>query len=87
MLVASRPEVEWDETQQNWMLALADYRAGLCPNCGRHLSVCTATENEGKFKVGLPTRCHATTAVEIAQKDLDKYKYPRALMFSAEFRP
>lgn len=80
-MVASKPEVEWDETQQNYMLALADYRATLCPVCGGPMADCTAPENERKFKTDLPTRCHRQTATLAAQEGIEKSSFPGALMF------
>lgn len=76
-------EAEWDDTEREWMLALADYRANLCPLCGRHLSICTDPVNEGRVKVGPPTRCHFTTAVEKAREPYrGKATQASALMFS-----
>lgn len=80
-MVASKPEVEWDETQQNYMLALAAYKASLCPVCGGPMDECTASENERKFKAELPTRCHRQTATLVAQEATAKSTYPGALMF------
>lgn len=77
-------EVEWDDTEHDWMIALAEYEAMLCPNCGRPIEVCTDPKNELRWRVGLPTRCHATTAVLQAQEAYAKTKHSRALMFHAE---
>ena len=63
------------------MLALAEYQASLCPNCGRPLAVCSAPDAEGKVQVPPPTRCHVTTAVARAREPYAKSKYPNALMF------
>jgi hypothetical protein len=46
----SQPEVEWDETEQAWMLALEQYRKGRCPHCTGDLEVTTDPKNEGRFK-------------------------------------
>jgi hypothetical protein len=62
VLVVSRPEVEWDESEQTVMLALHQYRNSLCPKCGGPLDKCTDPANEMKYTAGLPIRCHATTA-------------------------
>ena len=62
------------------MLALAHYEASLCPLCGRPLSVCTDPANEGKFEVGLPTRCHAKTADVKNADALRKYPHHEALL-------
>jgi len=81
-LVSSRPEVEWDEAEQTVMLALQAYRAALCPLCGGPLSVCTSPENELKFKGGLPIRCHATTARDIAMEPYRDQPHSNALMIA-----
>jgi hypothetical protein len=62
LLVSSRPEVEWDESEQTVMLALHLFRNSLCPKCGGPLAICTDATNEMKYTAGLPIRCHATTA-------------------------
>lgn len=50
------------------MLALQYYRAGLCPKCGSPIEECHAPENEGRYKVPLPERCHKTTALHAASE-------------------
>lgn len=83
-LVSSRPEPEWDDREQTLTLALQAYKDSLCSMCGLPVEVCTAAENEGKFKTEGPIRCHKTTALLIAGKKLDpKHMYPEALMFGA----
>ena len=81
-LVSSRPEPEWDETEQTVMLALQAYHGSLCPLCGGPLSVCTNPENELKFKGGLPIRCHATTARAIAMEPYKDQPNNSALMIA-----
>jgi hypothetical protein len=83
-LASSRPEPEWDEQQQDLMLALIVYERNLCPNCGRPLSVCTDPKSEGKWQVPPPTRCHATTALAIAQEAHQGAPNPGALLWSAQ---
>ena len=82
--MASR-DPEWAEQQRAWMLALHEYRARLCPVCGRPLSVCANPETESSWVAGPPVRCHASTAGERAREPYQggKAKYPGALMFSA----
>lgn len=81
-------DVEWDEEQQSWMRALADYEANLCPNCGRHLSICTDPESEGKWHAPAPTRCFPTTVILEARKPYDeKAHHSRALLFTAVPKP
>jgi hypothetical protein len=81
-LVSSRPEIEWDDGEQTVMLALQAYRAALCPKCGSPLSVCTAPENELKFKGGLPIRCHLTTARAVAMEPYKDQPHNSALMIA-----
>ena len=68
-MVASRPEVEWDETEQAWMRALEHYRTEMiCPSCGWPKEICQDPMTEFKVEVPPPTRCHVTTALRNAQK-------------------
>lgn len=67
-MVASRPEVEWDDTERGWFLALADYRATLCPLCGGPRDECMSPEAETAYEAALPVRCHKTTALRRGQK-------------------
>lgn len=39
-IVGYTPEPEWDDTEREWMRALADYEASLCPECGLPLDEC-----------------------------------------------
>ena len=81
-LVRSKAESEWDEGEQTVMLALQAYRSALCPLCGGPISVCTAPENELKYKGGLPIRCHATTARDIAMEPYRDQPHSSALMIA-----
>ena len=85
-MVSSRPEPEWDEREQDLMLALAEYEAGLCPKCGRPLSVCTDPGNEFKFRTSDPVRCHATTSQSVATNKAKDARMPEALMFHTELK-
>lgn len=85
MLISSRPECEWDEEQQGWMLALAMYRAEL-HDCGHLLSDTTDPAAESAYTVGPPTRCHACTAIAIRQQDYKDARHPSALLWSARTR-
>lgn len=77
-------EAEWDEQERAWMLSLAEHESGLCPLCGRPMSVCTDPASEGRWSSAPPTRCYATTTVMKARKPYDeKSDEPRALLFSA----
>jgi hypothetical protein len=79
-LVSSRPEAEWDETEQAWMAALGEYEKTLCGHCGLPREICEAPTAEWNVRVPAPTRCHVTTAIMRAQEALgDGVKQPGAL--------
>ena len=80
-MVRSAPEVEWDERERAWMLALAEFEATLCPLCGRPLSVCTAQDTELRIRMGEPLRCHFTTSQAKAREKYKDNPNPQALMF------
>jgi tRNA(Ile2) C34 agmatinyltransferase TiaS len=77
--------VEWDEREQGWMLALGEYRDTRCPNCGRDIRECTAPEADGKYEVPPAARCHATTALSIAQKAFTNPQ-PEAMLWRVQER-
>jgi len=79
-------EPEWSEEDAAWMLALAAYRRGLCPLCGRPLEECTAQDADGAYTVPPPTRCHATTALMVAQERYRDTPQAGALLWVAERR-
>lgn len=82
-LVSSWPEPEWDEEQQGWMLALSEYRAGMCTGCG--LPLRESTDEKYDFVVPPPTRCWGCDAVSLAQNK-DKRDRPEALRWSVRRR-
>jgi hypothetical protein len=89
-LIASRPEVEWDDTEVGWMDALAWWREqALCPLCGWPKSICQDPRlSVGGVEVPPPTRCHVTTAMVAAQ---DSYARsagasPRGLLWQARVK-
>jgi hypothetical protein len=50
-------------------LALNQYEDNLCPcGCGYPSVVSQAPENEDRFRMDLPIRCHARAALVVAQK-------------------
>jgi hypothetical protein len=88
-MVASRPEPEWDDQERGWMLALADLEAGECHGCGGDLEETTDPENDGRYAVGTPIRCHKCTALAIAKENHAKQgevRHPEALMWPASLR-
>lgn len=89
-LVSSRPEVEWDETEQDWMLAYEAWeRDELCHLCGWPKEICQARETETLLEVPPPTRCHVTTAIKRAQEGRAQQggvKHEDALLWSARIK-
>lgn len=61
-LVSSTPEPEWTPLERGWMLALAEYEASHCENCGHDLDEALATEPED-WQVLPPRRCAVCTRV------------------------
>lgn len=84
-MVASRPEVEWDDVERGWMVALDLYRASLCPHCGQDLEFCQDPEFDTKWEVRPPRRCYWTTALartKTAREKSDQVvEFPEALLF------
>jgi len=69
-LVSSSPEVEWDDTERAWMLALEEYRRDvLCPcGCGWPKDVSQDPMTEFRREVGAPVRCHVRTGLAVSQE-------------------
>ena len=89
-LVSSQPEPEWDDMQREGALGLQQYReAERCPTCGGPKWQCQSAEAENAWEASLPTRCHITTAVRIAQEQFGKSNpssHPEALSWGARRR-
>ncbi len=82
----STVEVEWDDDTRALALGLAAYEDTLCPACGRPESVCQNPDNDGRFAVRDPIRCHVTTALSM-RRDADAEKQqlaPDALLYEVE---
>jgi len=86
-LVSSQPEPEWDEREQAWMLALAQYRATRCPQCSGDLAVTTAPENEEKFKAEPPMQCFRCLAFSRSHEEYREEKHPLSLLHLVPRRP
>lgn len=81
-------ESEWTDAGVAEMHALRLYRdEDLCPLCGGPRSVCQGVMDASAFEVPPPTRCHLTTAIELAAEPYRESKVPRALMHSARLKP
>lgn len=63
VLTSSTVDAEWDEQEQGWMLALAQYEATLCPQCKGSLVETTKAENEDAYEPDLPYTCHRCVAI------------------------
>lgn len=66
------------------LLALGVYRAGLCPLCGRPISVCTSHEEFGPEFRAEYTMCRATAAqleIQRAITDNGKKQNPNAAAY------
>lgn len=67
-------EPEWDEETRN--LVLANDQVDLCPRCGRPTFICQDPANQFNWKAQPPVRCHATTALRLAQKGVTEETNP-----------
>lgn len=78
-MVSSQPEVEWDDTEREWFLALEDVRrreeADRCHMCGLPKVICRDKATEGQVKVDLE-RCHVTTAMVKTRDQAEKDAMP-----------
>ncbi|MFE5309698.1 hypothetical protein [Isoptericola sp. NPDC056605] len=90
-MVSSWTEVEWDDTEREWMLALAEWEASeVCPMCGWPKDVCQARDAENALEVGPPIRCHVVTAIRRAQEarpGTGVSKHDDALIWGASLKP
>ena len=60
-------EVEWDETERNWMRSLAEYERSLCPMCGLPRTICQ--DPKGELTLHAETSvCWATAHMQQAMK-------------------
>lgn len=66
-------EPEWTEQDRAEALALAEYRAGLCPcGCGHRLADTTAPEATGPTFVPVQVTCNARMALLEAQRGAEE---------------
>jgi hypothetical protein len=79
-LVTSTPEVEWDDTEQGWMLALAAYRRGLCPGCGGELAETAKPEHEDRYRHRPPVECHRCVGFTRGREAFQDHPHPEALI-------
>jgi hypothetical protein len=83
-MTTSMVEPEWDTQTRSAALALDVHDEMLCPLCGRPSYICQA--QDAVFHAELPIRCHATTALLVAQSKAD-YDHERALLWSTREGP
>lgn len=90
LMVSSRPEVEWDETEVGWFKALQEWRdEDVCPSCGWPKAICQDPRlSVGGVTIPAPTRCHITTAMAAAQTAYEKAPgaNPHGLLWRAEVK-
>lgn len=79
-------ESEWDAEQQDWMLALAEYEASLCPGCGLPFEETADPKNQDRYVTGPPVRCHACTALGVAHERYKDSPHPHALVHIPELK-
>ena len=77
-------EQEWDDEQQELMIALAVYRSQLCPS-GHFLPESSAKANEGKYR-SRNLRCHACTAASQGFEAIKNNPHPNAVLLGAELK-
>jgi hypothetical protein len=63
-------EPEYTDRDRGELIALAVYREGLCPLCGRPLDVCTSHEETGPEFAADYVPCRATLAILEKQRAL-----------------
>jgi len=74
----------WTEQDRAELIALALYRDGLCPKCGRPVEVCTSEEENGPAFGVEQSTCRATLAILEKQRALTdggKKSHPYAPAF------
>lgn len=69
------------------MLALGLHRQTRCRSCGGDVRVTTASENEGKFKPGLPLECYRCHAFERSHEAYKDQPHPYSLIHVVPLRP
>lgn len=69
------------------MLALAQYRALRCPQCGGELAVTTAPENEDRFKAEPPVQCFRCLAFARDHEEYREERHPHTLLHIVPRRP
>jgi hypothetical protein len=84
-------ESRWTDEDRAEALALALYRSGLCPLCGRPIEVCTSDEEKGPAFGVEQSTCRATLAIVEKQRSLTDggkkaHPYAPAFLWAATTR-
>lgn len=64
-------EVEWDDAEREWMLALAEFRAGVC-SCGYHTSLTHDRSNYFTYENAFCPVCAGADRYARSQQDTDE---------------
>lgn len=86
-------EVEWDDQQRGWMLALALWEERRCQGCGGDLTETTRPEHDGlgpdrwRYAALLPVRCHRCTALSASEERHKDAPHRHALIHRVELQP
>ena len=79
-------ESEWDADERAWMLALGEYRDGLCRTCGGTLDETTDALNEDRYHRLDPVRCYRCLEYARADAAYKEDQYPLTLIHRVELR-
>jgi hypothetical protein len=83
--VTSR-ESEWNQEQRDLVLGLIEYEAQTCHGCGGWLPETTSAENEGRYRVDPPGRCHRCKAIHSKQDEYEEQNPRSLVLWNAELR-
>lgn len=73
----TRTDVEWDDEQRSWVLALIELEGQACSGCGGWLPHTTdIAMSDGAFIADHPLRCHKCEALEIRRKSVQDKPNP-----------
>jgi hypothetical protein len=75
--VSSTVEVEWDDEERGWILALGEHDADICNGCGGYLS--ETTDPNAVYVIDPPVRCHRCTMRGYATSQVEELPQPQAL--------
>jgi hypothetical protein len=76
-----RVEVEWDDTERAWMIALAELDGQSCSGCGGYLPETTHIDKSDGYVAEHPWRCHRCEALEIRRDQVRDKPHPGSFTF------